>query len=139
VNKSGDETPAADAGQSDDLQESFTFEQLVARWEEYLATIADRPNLRSTLASVPEMADATRLVLKIGNSVQEEEVRQVKPELVAWLRRELRNSKIELITRLEKAESEKVHFNDSEKLQLLIQKNPALNELRRKFNLDFTD
>lgn len=85
------------------------------------------------------MAGETQFVLKIGNSVQEEEIRQVKPELVSWLRRELRNSKIELITKLEKIETDKVYFNDSEKLQMLIQKNPALNDLRQKFNLDFTE
>lgn len=141
TNGKKDETEISDplAVGHEEYSDSFTPDQLAAKWNEYLATIADRPNLRSTLSSVPEMASETQLILKIGNSVQEEEIRQVKPELVSWLRRELRNSNIELITKLEKVESGKVHFSDSEKLQMLIHKNPALNELRRKFNLDFTD
>lgn len=123
----------------DESYEHFSAEQLAAKWNDYLGSIADRPNLRSTLSTVPEIANETQLILKIGNSVQEEEIRLVKPELVSWLRRELRNSEIELITKLEKMEPDRVHFNDSEKLQMLIQKNPNLNELRQKFNLDFTD
>jgi len=78
-------------------------------------------------------------LLKVGNSVQEEDVRQIKPELILWLRKELRNSEIELITRLERIETERTHFNDSEKLQILVQKNPNLNELKQIFNLDFKD
>lgn len=137
--KNETDTSAPVAYAYEEYIEPFTQEQFTAKWNEYLVSIADRPNLRATLSSVPEMAGETRFILKIGNSVQEEEIRQVKPELVSWLRRELRNSKIELITKLEKIESDKVYFNDSEKLQMLIQKNPALNELRQKFNLDFSE
>ncbi len=137
--KGGSEVQDANFNEYASYTESFTAEQLVVRWNEYLDLIADRPNLRSTLSSVPEISEGHKLVLKIGNSVQEEEIRLVKPELVSWLRRELRNSEIELITRLEKVETERVHFNDSEKLQILVQKNPHLNELKQKFNLDFSD
>jgi len=135
------ETEVQEPGFSEyeNYSESFTPEQLTAKWNEYLDSIADRPNLRSTLSVVPEISEGTKLILKIGNSVQEEEIRLIKPELMSWLRKELRNSQIEMITRLEKIESERVHFSDSEKLQMLIQKNPNLNELRQKFNLDFRD
>lgn len=117
--------------------EPFTPEQLEAKWNEYLIQIADRPNLRSTLSSVPELTDGNKLLLRIGNSVQEEEIRLIKPELVSWLRSELRNDGIELNTRLEKVESERMIFSDSEKLQMMMQKNPDLYELKQKFNLDF--
>lgn len=137
--KSGSEIQDTNYSEYATYTESFTAEQLAVKWNEYLDLIADRPNLRSTLSSVPEISEGHKLLLKIGNSVQEEEIRLVKPELVSWLRRELRNSEIELITRLEKIETERVHFNDSEKLQILVQKNPLLNELKQKFNLDFSD
>jgi len=88
---------------------------------------------------MPELIEGNRLLLKVGNSVQEEDVRQIKPELILWLRKELRNSEIELITRIERLETERTHFNDSEKLQILVQKNPNLNELKQIFNLDFKD
>lgn len=122
-----------------DYTEAFSAEQLAVKWTEFLDSLTDRPNLKATLSSVPELTDGNKLMLRIENSVQEEEVRIVKPELVSWLRRELRNSGIELNTRLEKVESERTFYSDSEKLQLMMQKNPELYELKQKFNLDFKD
>jgi hypothetical protein len=121
----------------EDFSEPFTLEQLAAKWKEYLELIADRPNLVSTLDSVPEIMEGNKLLLRIGNSAQEEDVRQIKPELMVFLRKELRNSGIELNTSIEKVESERTHLSDQEKMQILIQKNPELIELAQKFNLGF--
>jgi hypothetical protein len=121
------------------FSEAFTAEQLAEKWNEFLKQNSDRPNLVSTLSAVPAIQEGSKLLVKIGNSVQEEEIRLIKPDLVSWLRRELRNSEIEIITRFEKIEVERVHFNDSEKLQMMIQKNPELYELKKKFNLDFSE
>lgn len=123
----------------ENFSEPFTAEQMAVKWKEFLDQIADRPNLCSTLANVPELKEGNKLVLKIGNSVQEEDVRLIKPELMSFLRRELRNSTIELSTQLEKIESERMFYSDSEKLQMMMQKNPELFELKQKFNLDFKD
>jgi hypothetical protein len=119
--------------------ESFTADQLTSKWNEFLETISDRPSLKSALSKVPEIGDNNLLTLVVGNSVQEESIRQIKPELVTWLRNELKNSTIELTTRFEKQEVGRTIFSDSEKLQMMLQKNPELLELRKKFNLDFTD
>jgi len=119
--------------------EPFSAEQLADKWKEFLNQLVDRPNLRSTLSNVPEISDGNKLVLKVGNSIQEMEIRLVKPELVSWLRKELRNSGIEMTTQLEKVESERMIFSDSERMQMMIQKNPLLYELKQKFNLDFKD
>ena len=132
-----DEITQAAYSEYEDFSEPFTSEQLAAKWKEYLELISDRPNLVSTLASVPELTEGNKLLLKIGNSAQEEDVRQIKPELIGFLRKELRNSGIELNTSVEKVESERTHLSDQEKLQILIQKNPELIELAQKFNLGF--
>jgi hypothetical protein len=121
----------------DSYYEPFSKEQFELKWREFLDMISDRPNLIATLSAIPEISDGNKLMLKIGNSVQEEEVRLVKPELLAFLKRELRNSGIELNTSIERVESERTHYSDSEKLQALMQKNPQLFELKQKFNLDF--
>lgn len=121
----------------DSYYEPFSKEQFELKWREFLDMIPDRPNLIATLSAIPEISDGNKLMLKIGNSVQEEEVRLVKPELLAFLKRELRNSGIELNTSIERVESERTHYSDSEKLQALMQKNPQLFELKQKFNLDF--
>lgn len=118
--------------------EPFTREELALKWNEFLKKNADRPSLCSALSEVPEITDTNKLILKIGNSVQEEDIRLIKPELVSWLRKELRNSAIELATRIEKVEAARTIFSDSEKLKLMMQKNPGLLDLKQKFNLDFS-
>ena len=122
-----------------DLLEPFTQEQLAERWNEFVARMADRPSLCSAISNVPEVVEGNKLLLTIGNSVQEEDIRLIKPELISWLRKVLRNSGIELTTTIGKVESERMIFSDTEKLQMMIQKNPNLNELKQKFNLDFKD
>jgi hypothetical protein len=139
------ENKVQEAGQSnfsaynENLFEPITQEQVTEKWKEFVAKMADRPSLCSALSSVPELTNGNKLVLKIGNSVQEEDIRLIKPELISWLRKELRNSGIELITKIGKKESGRTMFSDSEKLQMMMQKNPDLNELKQKFNLDFSE
>lgn len=128
---------AVEYSEYENFSEPFTQEQFVAKWKDFLNTISDRPNLLATLSNIPELQEGYKLLLKIGNSVQEEEVRLVKPELIGFLKRELRNSAIELTTSIERIETERMHFNDSEKLKILMEKNPGLLELKQKFNLDF--
>jgi hypothetical protein len=118
--------------------EAFSKEDLAIKWNEFLEKIADRPSLSSALSDVPELTDTNKLFLKIGNSIQEEDIRLIKPELVSWLRKELKNSGIELTTRIEKIDSERMIFSDSEKLKMMASKNPDLLELKQKFNLDFS-
>ena len=119
--------------------EPFTNEQLAVKWQEFIDQLTDRPNLRATLSAIPEITEGNQILLKIGNSVQEEEVKLVKFELMSFLRKELRNSKIELITRIEKLEQERMFYSDTEKLQMMMKKNPELFILKQKFNLDFKD
>ncbi len=122
---------------SEDLEEPFTQEQFEAKWTEFLSRLTDRPNLRTTLSNTPELQPGYKLLLKIGSSVQDEDVRLIKPELVSWLRKELRNTRIELLTQIEKQETTRIIYSDTERLQAMLEKNPDLKLLKQKFNLDF--
>jgi len=122
-----------------EYSEPFTGEQLTAKWKQFVDGLSDRPNLKATLINTPEIVGNQQLLLKIESSVQEEEIRQVKFELLTWLRRELRNSHIELSTQIEKLETTRSFYSDVEKLQMMMQKNPELYTLKQKFNLDFKD
>ena len=69
--------------------------------------------------------------------MQDDLVKSIKPQLVSWLRRELKNSYIDLITEVNEAESLKVAYTDGEKFEELLHKNPELAYLKQKFSLDF--
>ncbi len=83
------------------------------------------------------MKDDYQLILEIENTVQEDLISSIKPELVSWLRIELKNSLIQLDTVITKKVKGKIIYTDAEKYDELIKKNPGLALLRKKFNLDF--
>jgi len=115
----------------------FTPEALKIKWDEFVVKLNDRPNLQSTLSRIPQMEQEYQLVLDIDNSVQDDLINTIKPELVSWLRKELKNSKIQLRTRISETEREKVIYTDSEKYMEMLKKNPKLELLKQRFKLDF--
>jgi hypothetical protein len=120
-------------GESND----FTADALKVKWEEFVNRLNDRPNLQSTLSRVPGLEPDFQLVLEIDNSVQDDLINTIKPELVSWLRKELKNSKIHLTTQISETEREKIIYSDSEKYMEMLKKNPKLELLKQKFKLDF--
>lgn len=107
------------------------------KWEEFLTRLDSRRNLQSTLSIVPEIKEEYQLLLEIENTVQEGIINSVKPELVSFLRKELRNSKISLNTKITNKVRGRFIYSDSEKYDEMVKKNKALAILRQKFNLDF--
>jgi len=123
----------------EELHQPFTKEQFETKWSEYLERLYDRPNLKATLSRTPEIFDECKLKLRIDNSVQDGEIGKIKPDLVSWLRKELSNTGIELITEISIQETESKPYSETEKLIEMMKKNPNVNLLKQKFNLDFGD
>jgi len=120
-----------------DEKEDFTAEDLQQKWEEFTARFEDRPNLKSTLSRFPEIKEDYKLLLEIENTIQENLINSIKPELVSWLRTALKNSKIQLITQITETAKGRIIYTDSEKFEEMVKKNPNLAILKQKFNLDF--
>lgn len=115
----------------------FTVDELLGKWNLFLSGLNDRPNLQSTLTGPPRMIDNYQLILEIDNSVQDDLINSIKPELVSWLRRELKNSDIQLITKISETAKENIIYSDSDKYAEMLKKNPYLDLLKQKFKLDF--
>ena len=122
-----------------DLAEPFSKELFELKWKEIINRYNDRPNLFTALSNIPVLSNDYKLILTICSATIDEEIKIIKPDLVSWLRKELKNSRIELITEVEIQETKKLIYSDSEKLQAMINKNPQLNVFRQKFNLDFNE
>ncbi len=118
-------------------KEPFTENQLYAKWAELLETFNDRPNLKSTLNRKPVLNPDGSLLLKIDNMVQDELVKNNKPQLVAWLRKELRNTTIDLFTEVVREPVTRIIYTDTEKMEEMLKKNAALALLKERFHLDF--
>ncbi|MDX9880624.1 MAG: hypothetical protein RBS73_01075 [Prolixibacteraceae bacterium] len=122
-----------------ELEEPFTREQFEQKWKEFISRYEERPNLYTALSNIPHLEDDYKLLLTIGSATIDEEIKIIKPDLVSWLRKELRNSRIEMVTKVDVQKLKRVIYSDSEKLQEMINKNPQLSVFRQKFNLDFNE
>ncbi|WP_297090673.1 hypothetical protein [uncultured Draconibacterium sp.] len=117
--------------------EPFDQDQLTEKWNAFLPRLDDRPSLKATLSTLPEIQEDWTLLLPVDNRIQDELLVSVKPELISFLRKELRNSKINLKTVVTDIKHEKIIYSDIEKYQEMAKKNPNLALLKRTLNLDF--
>ena len=117
--------------------EKFTIADLEDKWKTFVSKLEDRPSLQTTLSYVPQIKEGFELYLEIENTVQEDAINLIKPELVSFLRKELRNSKISLITKITEKPRGRIIYTDEEKYSEMLKKNPNLAVLKQKFNLDF--
>ncbi|MBN1925720.1 MAG: hypothetical protein JW798_07790 [Prolixibacteraceae bacterium] len=93
--------------------------------------------MHATLSEPPELIDNYLIKIKVENSVQFERIRSLKPEMIGFLRRSLKNSRIDIKIDLVKNHTESKLLTDEQKLQAMMQKNPALKKMKTMFNLDF--
>ena len=120
-----------------DESEPFSADDLKEKWELFLARLAERPSIKSSLSNLPQITDDYKLILEINNRIQEDLINTIKPELISWLRTELKNSKIQLITKITETVKGKIIYTDSEKFDEMVKINPHLAILKQKFNLSF--
>ena len=68
--------------------------------------------------------------------VQETMLNNVKTELTAFLREKLKNSSILVAGELKESEDKKMMYTSRDKFEYLLEKNPALKEMKERLGLD---
>lgn len=122
------------------LHEPFTKEAFEQKWNEYLERLSDRPSLKATMSRTPQIFDSCKLKLQIDSDIMDTEISKIKPDLVSWLRKELRNTSIELITEITELEQTgRGPQTDAQKYTEMLKKNPNIGLLKQTFNLDFSE
>lgn len=100
----------------------------------------EHPRLYSALKLItPQLLNNKDVLISFQNNTLLDEFRlKIKPSLFSYLRSNFNNS-IEIIDEIATIENieKPLLYSDNEKLQHMIQKNPALLILKSKFNLDF--
>jgi DNA polymerase-3 subunit gamma/tau len=87
-------------------------------------------------ANPPVLLDNFLVELVIENKIQEDLLSSEKVDLLNYLRVELKNFDIDLQTRQMEQTQKRRLYTSSEKYQHMLEKNPNLEELKRRFNLD---
>jgi DNA polymerase-3 subunit gamma/tau len=124
-------------------REIFTEEQLMSTWKKLAEKIKEGMEEGSSIVyaamstHTPRFNEKFQIQLKVDNLSQEEEVRVFRTEIHSYLRKELKNGAIELLTKIIKDKKEKKAYTPEEKFNKLAENNPNLLRLKRELDLDF--
>ncbi|WP_259070946.1 DNA polymerase III subunit gamma/tau [Mucilaginibacter sp. X4EP1] len=88
-------------------------------------------------SNAPKLIAPNNYEVIVENKVQENLFRDERPNLLNFLRSNLKNFGIEVSARIDEKEVVKRPYTAVEKFQHMATKNPALSDLKNKFNLDF--
>lgn len=106
-------------------------------WPEFAEKYVSQVHLYNTLSAKPELLEHFKIKITVENSVQQDQIRMLKPEIIGFLCRKLNNTKIDVNIEMVQVTHEGKLFTDEQKLQAMMMKNPALQKMKNTFNLDF--
>ena len=123
-------------------EKEVTYDNLKSSWNQYAKSIEQQnPRLFSILKnSRPELTESRDITVKVVTTSQEAELTKNRATLLSYLRKQLKNSTVQLEVIVEKNEKTATvkTFTAADKLNAMMQKNPALHTLKEKFNLDIS-
>ncbi|MNJ97550.1 DNA polymerase III subunit tau [compost metagenome] len=119
-------------------KQAFTQDQFMAVWKQCIAkaNAEDKIHLFTLLSSNEPVIDGHNIIVSIENIALESTLQDEKIELLNFIRSQLKNFDIQIVTkRIEPKQSNRIYSN-KDKYAYLVEKNPQLEELRKRFNLD---
>lgn len=118
-------------------KEDFTHEQFMALWRSYTKKVKeeDKINLYTLLNNEPELK-GTDIIVSVENLALESTLQDEKIELLNFLRSGLQNFDLQIISKKAAVSQKKRIYTNKDKYAYLVEKNPKLEDLRQRFNLD---
>lgn len=118
----------------------FLQEDLIKIWLQYTESKKEGTRIYQLLNSnLPKLLKDFIIEIPVVNKVQETEFRSLHDELLAFLKINLKNSKITIKIIISKIDETSLGkpYTDIEKFQYLSEKNPDLKKMKDRLNLDF--
>lgn len=118
-------------------KQPFTPEAFAEKWDAFKQILLEKG--KSSLAYVfdnPPEINENAIVVTLENKALSDEFNAQKTDVLEFLRRELQNYDIQLSTKINKDISSKKAYTPQEKYDKMKAKNPALDKLVQKLNLD---
>ncbi|PXX22667.1 DNA polymerase-3 subunit gamma/tau [Arenibacter sp. ARW7G5Y1] len=118
---------------------NFTEEEMQKHWADFVDILDNdgRKILASNLHSdVPKLSDNFTIWIELPNGTMKKEIEREKYDLMEYLKLKLNNHFIQLRITVNEATAKKFAFTPEEKYQKLREKNPAIDLLRKEFDLD---
>jgi len=119
-------------------KDPFSFEQLMSLWNSYAhkAKEEGKINIFTLLTSNEPILEHHEITVLIENKIQEGLLHEEMVYFLNFLRSQLKNFSIQIKTKKIEVQLKNRLYTSIEKYQYLAQKNPQLEEMRKRFNLD---
>jgi len=124
---------------SGNAREAFTYEQLLALWVQYANRAKDngKINIYTLLSSSDPILDSPEeITVQVEHKLQEGLLQEEMIDFLNFLRPNLKNFSITIKAKQVARTVVNRLYTNTEKYQYLIEKNPKLEEMRKRFNLD---
>lgn len=121
-----------------DSQQAFSNETFLNLWTSYAQKKKQegKINLFTMMtSSIPVLLDQTTIQLTIENNIQESQLTVEKIDLLNFLRVELQNFSVDIVTKIAEVTEKRRLYTSTEKYQHMVEKNPQLEVFRAKFDL----
>jgi len=122
-------------------EQPVTAEAVEKAWEAFIVTVESEGqfNLHTTLKATTMGFDNSTITLTVLNRLQTEQIREVQLRLNQYFADQLENDTLKLVVEmagLESAAASSEFMNDRERYDEMVKKNPKLDELRKRLDLD---
>ena len=118
----------------------FTQNELLEEWKNFVGLI-DAPQIKSALsAREPFLTENWLIEYELDTELQHNRItNDFKPKLLGFLRRHFKNDAIEIQFKVsvDAGQQPNIPYTDAERWNSLVEKYPALSDLKSKFGLDF--
>ncbi|PIB27122.1 DNA polymerase III, subunit gamma and tau [Maribacter sp. 4U21] len=121
-------------------KDDFTEEDLRKHWADFVHEIDAKGQkiLASNLnTDIPKLKENFTISIELPNGTMKKEIERGNYDLMEYLRAKLNNHFIQLEISVNEATAKKFAFTPEEKYEKLREKNPAIDLLRKEFDLDF--
>jgi DNA polymerase-3 subunit gamma/tau len=137
--KKPEESKAApEVNPNEQLRNAFSIDQLTLAWRVFSQKIKDdgRLSLFATLSKHEPTLSGEQVSFAIENAVQNQEMQEVRTELLDFLRERLGNYGIQLHIALTEHTEEQRSYSPMDQFKRMAEKNPDLLELKKRLDLD---
>ncbi|QNK62188.1 DNA polymerase III subunit gamma/tau [Pedobacter sp. PAMC26386] len=120
-------------------KEPFTHEELMVLWKEYVQKTKEenKINFYTILTTNdPELTRPDQITVSITNLAQESILQNELVEFLNFLRTRLKNFSVGIVTKRVENKIENRLYTSIEKYHYLLEKNPKLEDMRKRLNLD---
>lgn len=121
-------------------KEAFTEADMQGHWNDFVGMLDSqgRKILASNLQTdVPKLKDPLTIWIELPNTTMKKEVEREQNLMLDHLKEKLNNHSIRLLVTVNEEAAQKYAFTPQEKYDKLRDRNPAIELLRKEFDLDF--